>query len=428
MRSWNVGDVPVRKQNSVLILDGDAAGVALICQSLMAVLHRRYVCRVVSTLAEAVWAVEDQSPDVILISLGERGEGERERFLFRKLRQLLPGTPIIVYSEYDDPDLGEALIRDGAQDYISTQMIAVPGFMARIIQHAVQRERTRHELQEVNRELSQQQGRLAKTTEQLEEARLSLVDAERMRTMGRLAAGVAHEVKNPLAIIRVGLDYMTNRLPEQNKVDEKIFARMMRAIERADGIINGLLDFSAPKPLARKLSIVENIVYDAFTLTEHTMIKHDVSFTLNLPKTDVPRILADYENCVQVLVNLFLNACHAIGRRGNIEVAVRVCSRWEAQLETSRQAEGADPVLELKVLDDGPGIPSSVFPKLFEPFFTTKEREGTGLGLCVSRMIMQMHGGELQAENRDEGGAAFQVVWPLQISTTDTETLMVRGG
>ena len=408
-RAWNTESSGVSHTSRVYILDDNPADVILIRQSLREAPHRKFECHTAENLAEALWQVDEVKPNVVLMSLQDAGH-QQGVYSFQKLRKLLPTTPIIVYSDLDNPDLGEALIREGAQDYITTQMIAVPGVLARIIQHAVQRERTRDALRNASLELNERRGQLEKAAVALHEARMSLVDAERMHTIGRLAAGVAHEVKNPLAIIRLSTDFLRNKIDMQDPVVSKVVNNLYEAVQRANKIIMGMLDFGAPKPLAEEPIEVKFMVLEAFNMTEHALMKHHVDFTMDIHDA-LPMVHADYEKCVQVLVNLFLNACHAIGEGGSITVRATVVPMHDAKATGISDTIDA---VELCIDDTGPGIPEDMLPKLFEPFFTTKDKEGTGLGLCVARMIMNMHGGDLKAENRAEGGARFRMFWPLR--------------
>ena len=250
---------------------------------------------------------------------------------------------------------------------------------------------------------------LLKTAISLQEAQLSLVDAERMRTVGRLAAGVAHEVKNPLAVIRLSIDYLKTKLDQDDSMISQVETRLYEAVDRANGIIMGMLDFGAPKPLSHDLIDARGIVLEAVRMTEHAMMKRHVDLEFDIPE-DLPMVRADYDKCVQVLINLFLNACHAVGEQGSIYVKAQIVRLPDRKTMDSEELVDT---LELTVEDSGPGIPEDVFPKLFEPFFTTKHDEGTGMGLCVARMIMHLHGGDLTAENRQEGGARFRMFWPL---------------
>ena len=408
MRSWNPENAPAPRLSRVLIVDDNPVDIALVRRSLREAPHRKFECQVAESLSDALWKLDELQPNVLLMAFELRGGSGV--YAFQKLRQILPTTPIIVYSDLDEPDLGEALIREGAQDFISTHMIRVPGVLARIIQHAVQRERTREALRNASQELNQRRGQLEKTAMALQEARMSLVDAERMRTIGRLSAGVAHEVKNPLAVIRLSMDYLSAKLDKNDPVITKVVGNLYDAVNRANSIIMGMLDFGAPKPLSREAVEAKFMVLEAFNMTEHAMMKHHVDFSMDI-SDDLPMVLADYEKCVQVLVNLFLNACHAIKEQGSIFVRASVVQMRDTELQTSQRTVDA---LELVIEDSGPGIPEDALSKLFEPFFTTKDKEGTGMGLCVAQMIMHMHGGDLTAENRKRGGARFRMFWPLK--------------
>lgn len=242
---------------------------------------------------------------------------------------------------------------------------------------------------------------LGKTTAELDETRLSLMGAERMGTIGKIASGVAHEVKNPLAIITLGIDYLNRKIGDSDPVATTVIEEMQHAVVRANSIVLGLLDFAAPRKLTLDNIPMEELIREARRLTDHALAKHKVELSATLPE-NLPVLRMDREKCVQVLVNLILNACHAIQSNGKVHLLVQVRDKPSGS------------TVEMAVEDDGPGLPEQVLPRLFEPFFTTKKSEGTGLGLSVSRMIMRLHDGDLTAENRQEGGACFLMTWPVR--------------
>jgi two-component system NtrC family sensor kinase len=230
---------------------------------------------------------------------------------------------------------------------------------------------------------------LRQANERLARAQTELVSAERLATVGKLAAGVAHEVGNPLAGILgyLSLARMRASTPEVKEYLEHID----REVHRIDGIVRGLLDLGRPRPTSLVPVDVSQVAETCVKLVragpELSQVK--VDFALE------PGLLAraDAGPLSQIVINLLLNAAQAMGGQG----AVRVSSR----------REGGE--VRLVVEDTGPGIPPEVMPRLFEPFFSTKEGKGTGLGLAVSLHLAQSMGGRLTAENAAGGGARFIV-------------------
>ena len=266
--------------------------------------------------------------------------------------------------------------------------------------------RSRQQLQLANAELQQ-----ANTA--LKEMQLQLIHMERLQSIGRLAAGVAHEVKNPLAVLRMGLDFLLNvEFPPDASGDTWIVLEdMQTAIQRADTIIMGLLNFSAPGELELKPVNVNQLVEHSLSLVRHELTAH--AFVVEQQgNSNGTLALLDEQKIDQVLVNLFTNAFHAMPDGGKLTVrtTVRTIAPQETQHDAgSREGIGfrsGDEVVQIEIDDTGTGIPPDKLDRIFDPFFTTKETgKGTGLGLTVARKIVELHGGSLTLSNRMEGGA-----------------------
>ncbi len=235
-----------------------------------------------------------------------------------------------------------------------------------------------------------------------------LINAEKMETVGRLAAGVAHEVKNPLAILMMSMEYLSQALPEVDETTTGVLAEMRDAIRRADLIVRGLLDFSASEKIKLEAVELNPVVEKAALLVKHALTTNRVTLETHLAP-GLPQVLIDPSKIEQVLVNLFTNAIDAMPGGGNL--TVRTCFKRLAEVPRdpgSRLFERFredDPVVLIEIEDNGSGIPPEKLAKIFDPFFTTKPTgKGTGLGLTVSRKIMELHGGRLEITNRAEGG------------------------
>lgn len=248
-----------------------------------------------------------------------------------------------------------------------------------------------------------------------ERARL-LVHADRMATVGTLAAGAAHEINNPatfvagnIRVLEQCVSIIEKYLPDTDCENEderlslarrelpKIFTSMRKGISRIENIVGGLLTYSR-KSKADVHSIVdlEECIEDALQLC-HNKIKYNV--TLKRKKADVPALVRGNEQqLVQVLVNLIVNAADAVRSQEKAALAV------ETGLCPSK--------VTVTVSDSGSGIPEDMLDKIYDPFFSTKEQRGTGLGLSISKNIIEMHRGGIRAENRSEGGTRFTVTLP----------------
>lgn len=222
----------------------------------------------------------------------------------------------------------------------------------------------------------------------LSQARTELVAAERLATVGRLAAGVAHEVGNPLAGI-LGYLSLAGARTKEPEVQEYL-ARIDHEVQRIDGIVRGLLELG--RPGQERLGPVEvgRVVVACVQLVKAGRDFSQVSWELVLE----PGLFVQAEAgpLSQIVINLLLNAVQAMEGRGVVRL---VCRK-----------QGAEALLAVE--DTGPGIAREVMPHLFEPFFTTRQAgQGTGLGLAVSLHLAEAMQGRLRAENRPEGGARF---------------------
>jgi len=254
--------------------------------------------------------------------------------------------------------------------------------------------------------LQQEHARLLETERELLNAHESLAEADRLESVGRLAAGVAHEVKNPLTIIRLGVDYLAKQFSQES--NQAVLDKVRGAIDRAEHVITDLLDFSRQKPFARRPTNINDVIDNALHLIKHEIERRNIVIIRNRDDL-MPPIFADPDRLVQVFVNLLTNAAQAIGQDGSIEIvtrSIRLSERDLEHAETSMLRIG-EPVITVDIRDNGPGISTEHEKKLFEPFFTTKPMgEGSGLGLAVSRNIVIMHRGSIRISNRPEGGAS----------------------
>lgn len=263
-----------------------------------------------------------------------------------------------------------------------------------------------------NRMLNKQ---VVKRTKQLEDAQMQLIQAEKMKSIGRLAAGVAHEVKNPLAIIQMGSDFLSQEVKD-NEVAGEVIKDIDDAVHRADTVIRGLLDFSRDEKLSRKPSSINKIIENSLHLVGHEMVQRSIDVEAELAD-DLPDIPLDENKLKQVFINLLMNSAHAMDRDGKIVVSSRV-KALASQLDLSRDRDGmfkiGDTALIVEVVDTGPGISDEDRGKIFDPFYTTKPvGEGTGLGLSVTRNIVNLHEGSIDICNRKEGGASVLLMFKL---------------
>jgi PAS domain S-box-containing protein len=242
--------------------------------------------------------------------------------------------------------------------------------------------------------------------------------AERIRTVGEFAAGMAHEINNPIGIISACAEYLAAKI-EAEVPDPERFVRRLRIIEeeasRCSAIVRNLLVFARHSEFKQTRVDLTSLVSDAMLLVSPRAHRERVEVALSM--SDTPNVTGDEHQLKQVFLNLFLNALEASSPGSKIDVSTRFVAREEAdpavlsQFAASGSTE-AEGYVEVCVADQGPGIREEDLNRIFNPFFTTKP-DGTGLGLAISLSIVEGHGGQIHVDSRQGKGCAFRVRLPV---------------
>jgi len=220
--------------------------------------------------------------------------------------------------------------------------------------------------------------------------------AERLAMIGRLAAGVAHELNNPLGGILLLSRLLLKKAPAEG-VQKENLQRIARDAERCQNIVRGLLDFARRREPRAEPVDVGTLVEDSLALVENQAIFHNITIDRQL-KPGLPPVLVDAGQIQQVFVNLIMNAAEAMNGQGTLNI---------------RSERGREGFVHASFRDTGRGIPPEDVDRLFEPFFTTKEvGRGTGLGLSISHGLVEAHGGKITVESRLGEGTTFVVSLP----------------
>ncbi|MBI5571392.1 MAG: MCP four helix bundle domain-containing protein [Desulfomonile tiedjei] len=238
------------------------------------------------------------------------------------------------------------------------------------------------------------------TKKKLDWSRQHLLQAEKWAMVGKLAAGVAHSVRNPLTSVKMRLFSMERslHLEASEKEDFEVISEEIRHI---DTIVNNFLEFSRPPKLKMRLASPSETVDMTLQLLKHRLDSYNVRVQVSR-NGPLPTIVADPDQLKEVLVNLIVNACEAMVEGGEIRIE-----------EETGISENVGPVVVIKVSDNGPGVPEAIQSKLFQPFFSTKG-EGTGLGLSIATRIVEDHGGWLDLKSEEGKGASFIITLPAR--------------
>jgi len=301
--------------------------------------------------------------------------------------------------------------------------------MLSMAQEITKRKRTEEKVKQTYSELNRSEKMLAKTLvdlkvahEELKETQLQLIQAEKLESVGRLAAGVAHEVKNPLAIIQLDVDYLTNTLTDKDETIPIILKDINNAVKKADSVIKGLLNFSASRTFLSEIEEFNFVVEQSLSLVKHELDRSHIHLVKELGE-DLPPVRLDRNKIEQVFVNVLMNAIQAMPKGGTLTVKTYIKQFNEGghprgHGEPDKLADRlrvGDTVVVAEVEDTGTGIPENQLSKVFDPFFTTKPTgKGTGLGLTVTSKIMELHGGTIDIRNRKEGGVRVEMMLKAQ--------------
>ncbi len=231
---------------------------------------------------------------------------------------------------------------------------------------------------------------------------------ETLAAAGRMAVGVAHEIRNPLGAIRGAVQLLARELGPDARLGEYTGV-LLREVDRVNRIIEALLDLGRPVQLRRTPINLHHLLERVALLHEEEARQHGVTFVRRYDPS-LPPILGDEDRLLQVFHNLVVNAVNALKAGGRVTLGTRVSMNplWgRVDLGVGQRA-----MVEVQVADDGPGIPAAVRDKIFDPFFTTKEG-GLGLGLAICHRILEEHRGAIQVESGEGRGTTVTCFLPI---------------
>ncbi|MBT4399407.1 MAG: histidine kinase, partial [Bacteroidetes bacterium] len=226
--------------------------------------------------------------------------------------------------------------------------------------------------------------------------------ADRLATLGELAAGAAHEIRNPLTSIRSTIQYLSNKIEDPE--DRELALGLISEVDRINGIIQDMLSFSKPEDLKIEETDFKDIINQIMRLVESSAKSKKVEIVMNYLSV-YETINIDNNLMKQALINILMNALQAIdAQEGQIQIEVR-------DIASENPQSDEDSMFLLEIRDNGKGIPKNLLEKIFDPFYTTKQ-EGTGLGLSITYSIIHRHGGEIKFQSEIEKGTLVKIKLP----------------
>ncbi len=223
----------------------------------------------------------------------------------------------------------------------------------------------------------------------------TMMQQEKMVSIGRLSAGVAHEINNPLTTILTSAMLIQEDMEPENPIYDEI-KTIAKETLRCRKIVKSLLEFARQSPSSRRAGSINDVARESFTLTRKQGAFHDVTVTAELAG-DVPLVKIDKDQMQQALINLLMNAIEATPPGGEVSLTTRFLPTEE--------------MVEISITDTGKGIDPDKAGKIFEPFFTTRD-DGTGLGLAITHGIIEQHGGTITFDSEPGQGTSFHIRLP----------------
>ncbi len=245
--------------------------------------------------------------------------------------------------------------------------------------------------------------RVDEKTRELRQAHQHMLQVEKMATIGKMAAVVAHEINNPLSgiltyskLVKRWIDKSVPASPKQDEMKGSLDL-VARESKRCGELVKNLLSFSRVSPMNLEWCDLNQVIDRCIRLVQHKLDMSDIQLNLNLSQ-DLPVAHCDPAQIEQVVLAMVINAVDAMPQEGNLWISTQV---------------SADSAIELVIRDDGAGIPEEHLSHIFEPFYTTKEAGGSGLGLAISENIVERHGGHIEVNSVVGRGTTFKIALPL---------------
>lgn len=347
---------------------------------------------IADSISKALEILSNNSFDVIILDLNL--PDSKGKNTLKLLNDKAPQTAIVVNTGAYEDNIGINTLTMGAQDFLVKSKYSADALL-KTLYFAIERKRLELELKNAYQTLQNMQ--------------TQMIESEKMRVVGGLASGVAHEVKNPLAIITYATAYLLQVIKDKDENIQLALKNMDEASKRADSIITSLLDFSSINVLKKTDENINDLIQTSLSFTKYDINKYKIIVKTDL-SLDIPKIKIDKNKVEQVLINLILNSVYAMPNGGEILIRTdwqKVSNIFSELPDFIKDTiNKKETFVRVVISDKGTGIPQEIINNIFDPFFTTRRTKGGfGLGLSISKNIIENHKGRIFIENNPEGGA-----------------------
>ena len=382
---------------TILVIDDEASILNLVATILG---NRGYTVARSSDAFQGMELVASLKPELVILDYMLPGMDGLEALT--RIKHSFPDTYVIMFTGKGNEEIAVELMKAGASDYMLKpfnnqnllerveNVLKIRSVEVKNRELILEREQLLHEIKAWNEELEE---RIRKESENLQKAHAEVVQSQKLATLGYLAAGMAHEIRNPLNSISLFAQLIKEGVGTAEKTE--YIAKILQEVDRVDGTLRKLLDTAKrPRFALTEVNIVDVIQksLDSFTPQMSTQ-KITLRFS---PTTTLPRLKADPAEIEQIFTNLFLNAIDEMPEGGELAV----------------ELDHDDRDITIRVSDSGGGIPEKNLPSIFDPFFSTKVR-GTGMGLPIVLRIIKNYGGRIEVAATGKRGTTFLVRLPV---------------
>lgn len=390
-----------RTATTILVIDDEESILNLVAIILG---KRGYTVAKANNAFEGMELVASLNPQLVILDYMMAGMNGLESL--SRIKTGFPDTYVIMFTGKGSEEIAVALMKAGASDYILKpfnnqnlidrveNVLRIRAVEIRNRELTVEREQLLQKIKAWNEELEE---RIRKESEALQKAHAEVVQSQKLVTLGYLAAGMAHEIRNPLNSIALFVQLIKEGVEDTEKND--YVEKILKEVDRVDATLSKLME-TAKRPRFELVEVnIEDIIRKALDSFTPQMNAQAITLIFS-PKRRLPRLKADPVEIEQIFTNLFLNSIDEMSGGGKLAI----------------ELDHDDRDVIIHVSDSGRGIPAENLPNIFDPFFSTKNR-GTGMGLAIVLRIIKNYGGKIEVTANGESGTTFLVRLPVHFET-----------